>query len=301
MKKLKLIYNPASGDKTFADSLDECVAVFQSAGFETHLFRSARKGDIETHIAEMPNSFYDAVVVSGGDGTVNIALNALLKNKHDAPLGIIPSGTANDFARAGGIPASPADAAELIAHGSALPSDVGLVGDKYFLNVCGAGFLTNISQTVDDNIKLIFGKLAYYMKGIAQLPNFSPLRVRVTNSSRSFEDDVFLFVILNSGGVGGFDNVLPGARVDDGMFDFIALRQAPFIDIARSIIKTLSRGRLNDPGIIYFKDNYIKVEPLFDDERYLETDVDGESGPLMPIEVVCLPGKINIFREESLI
>ena len=97
MKKLKLIYNPFSGNKSFKFDLDFCFSVFQEGGYEVHPFRSIRPGDIAAHIAQMDEN-YDIVVVSGGDGTVNIVINALMNRGLRIPLGIIPSGTANDFA-----------------------------------------------------------------------------------------------------------------------------------------------------------------------------------------------------------
>ena len=97
MKKLKLFYNPFSGNKSFKFDLDVCIGIFQEGGYEVHPFRTLHPGDIDTHIATMdPN--YDIIVASGGDGTVNIVLNAMMHRGLHIPLGIIPSGTANDFA-----------------------------------------------------------------------------------------------------------------------------------------------------------------------------------------------------------
>ena len=97
MKKLKLFYNPFSGNKSFKFDLDVCIGIFQEGGYEVHPFRTLHPGDIDTHIATMdPN--YDIIVASGGDGTVNIVLNAMMRRGLHIPLGIIPSGTANDFA-----------------------------------------------------------------------------------------------------------------------------------------------------------------------------------------------------------
>lgn len=295
MKKLKLIYNPFSGDKSFPSFLDECVTILQSGGYEVHLFRSIQNGDIKKHIAGMPKDFYDVIAVSGGDGTINIVLNALLKNGHDIPLGIIPSGTANDFASYLKLPRDAEQAAEIITKGKITNVDVGLVGSEYFINVCGAGFLTNISQNIDNDIKNFLGKFAYYLKGIGQIPNFTPLSVQITNSQTSFQEDIYLFIVLNSSGTGGFEKLSPDASINDGKFDFIALKSMPILDIAKVILKLISGDHLSDPNIIYFQDSYIKVEPLFQDEQYLETDIDGEAGPNMPIEIIALKDKIKVF------
>ena len=90
MKKLKLIYNPFSGNKSFKFDLDICIGIFQEGGYEVHPFRTLYPGDIDQHIATMdPN--YDVVVASGGDGTVNIVINALMRRGLHIPVGIIPS------------------------------------------------------------------------------------------------------------------------------------------------------------------------------------------------------------------
>ena len=97
MKKVKLIYNPFSGNKSFKFDLDICIGIFQEAGYEVHPFRTLYPGDIDNHIATMDPT-YDIIVASGGDGTVNIVVNAMMRRGLHTPLGIIPSGTANDFA-----------------------------------------------------------------------------------------------------------------------------------------------------------------------------------------------------------
>ncbi len=295
MRKLKLIYNPHSGDKAFVDFLDDCVRILQTGKYEVHLFRTMKKGDISRHIAKMPKDFYDAVVVAGGDGTLNVVVNALLKNSHDIPIGIIPCGTANDFASNIKLPTDIELAAKVIAKGNITTADVGLVGKDYFINVCGAGFLTNISQNMDGDIKNFLGKLAYYIKGISQIPSFVPLNVRITNSKGSFEQDIYLFIVLNSTGTGGFENLAPDAAIDDGLFDFIGIKAMPMLDLAKIMLKVLSGEYLNDPNVIYFQDNYVKVEPLFTDNEYLETDIDGEAGPNLPIEIINIKEKIRIF------
>ena len=295
MKKLKLIYNPLSGDGSFADYIDECVAALQNGGYETHLFRCSGNHPIADHIAAMEPGYYDAVAVSGGDGTLNVVLNALLKHGHNLPLGIIPSGTANDFASYLKIPKDAEQAAAIIADGHTMAVDVGLANNNYFINVCGAGFLTNISQTIDGDIKNLLGKFAYYLKGIGQLPNFTPLKIRITSSAITMEDEIYLFLVLNSAGTGGFDKLVPFAAIDDGQFDFVAFKAMPLMDLAKMMLKLFSGEYLSDPNILYFRDSYIKVEPLFDNPTYLETDIDGEAGPYMPVEIKNIPKHIQVF------
>ncbi|MCL2377324.1 MAG: YegS/Rv2252/BmrU family lipid kinase [Defluviitaleaceae bacterium] len=301
MKKLKLIYNPMSGDRLFKSSLDTYVAAFQQAGFEAHLFRSDAVGDIDKHIAAMPKGFYDAIAVSGGDGTLNLALNALMTHGHSAtPLAIIPSGTANDFASFLGISKSAEKCAKALARGEIIWADIGLANETYFINVCGAGLFTHISQQVDEGMKSTLGKLAYYLKSLEEIPNFQPISVRITNSTTVMEEDIFLFLALNSAGTGGFDKLVPDASISDGLFDFIAFRACPILDLGRLFIKVLKQDYLNDDGVIYFRDNYVKIELISQTDRYDSCDVDGEWGPKLPVEIRNLHKKVPLIAPYSL-
>ena len=295
MRKLKLIYNPNSGDKTFKLNLDICASVLQNADYEVHLFRSQVPGDITEHIKQMPADVYDAVVVSGGDGTINLVINALLNCNIAVPIGIIPSGTANDFATFLRIPPDPVEACKIIAQGNLISSDAGKANDTYFINVCGAGLLTNISQNIDNNFKSALGKLAYYIKGLEQIPNFEAFQVRITNSTQVIIDDLYFFIVLNSSGAGGFENLSSYSEINDGKLDFIGFRQMPIIELAKMFLKVLKGDYLDDSNIIYFQDSYIKIENLSDKLNFSETDVDGESGPNMPVTITTLPNALQFF------
>ena len=295
MKKLKLIYNPFSGDRSFKSGLDDYIAAFQRAGFHVHPFRSTVQGDIPTHIGEMPRDYYDVVAVAGGDGTVNIALNAFIKHGHDTPFAIIPSGTANDFAGFINMPRDAKACAEIFYDKEILWVDVGQANDSYFINVCGAGLFTNVSQQVESNMKTSLGKLAYYLKSLESIPNFEPIPVRITNSEMVIQEDIFLFLALNSAGAGGFDRLVPTASISDGMFDFIAIKSCPMLDLGRLFIKVLKQDHLSDPNIIYFKDNFVEVEFLNKNGKYDTCDMDGELGPKLPVTIRNIHKRIPLI------
>ncbi len=298
MKKLKLIYNPSSGDKSFINWLDECIKAFQEGGFETHIYRSMEVGDIDKHFDQLPKDYYDAFVICGGDGSVNIAVNAIMRNNLKAPLGIIPSGTANDFANYLKMPQQIDKAAEVIAKCKTAKIDLGLVNnEKYFVNVCAAGMFANISQNIDINFKNTFGKLAYYIKGVEQIPNFVPMNLKIINSKDTIQESIYFFFVLNSAGTGGFDKLSPGASINDGIFDFIAFKEFPIIDIPLLFVKVLSGEYLDDNRIIFFRDSNIKIECLEPPKNnfMLKTDMDGEAGPNLPIEIKNINNAFNII------
>ncbi|MBR2851559.1 MAG: YegS/Rv2252/BmrU family lipid kinase [Anaerotignum sp.] len=296
MKKLKLIYNPFSGNKSFKFDLDVCIGIFQEGGYEVHPFRTLKPGDIDQHIAEMdPN--YDIIVASGGDGTVNIVINAMLKRGLKTPLGIIPSGTANDFATYLGFKSGNVeDVCRTIVSTKPVKIDLGLVNEEiYFINVVAGGYFTNVSQTVDKDLKNALGSLSYYLKGVEQLPQFRKIPYRITTSSEVIEEDLYFYMILNSAGTGGFTNLSPDSTVTDGEFEFLAVKGKPLYEMTPTVVKMLTGEHIHDKNILYLKDSYFKVECLDPTFKIMETTVDGEMGPDMPFEMRVVSKVIPVF------
>ncbi len=301
MKKAKLIYNPYSGDQSFKDNLDTILEVLQNNnnGYEVHLFRTTNYGDIEEHFKTIDKDYYDVIIASGGDGTVNLIINSMINNNIEADLGIIPSGTANDFASFLKIPKYPEDAGKVIIDGNKIPVDIASVNGKYFINVLAVGAFAQISQSVDKTLKHSVGKLAYYVKGVEQLPNFKPVKLKVTNSKGVIEGKFYLSAFLNSSSAGGFDKLAPYADVSDGYFDFIGFCGEKVTEVAKPFINVLRGEHINtSSNVIHFKDDYIKIEAIdtLDRNKLAEiTDVDGELGPTLPVEVKVLKNKFNLF------
>lgn len=301
MKKLKLIYNPFSGNKSFKFDLDVCIGIFQNAGYEVHIFRTLNEGDITRHILSM-DSDYDLIVASGGDGTINIVINAMLERKLKMPLGIIPSGTANDFASYLGFKSGDVEeTCRTIATTMPTSIDLGLVNDKlYFINVCAGGLMTNVSQTVDRDIKNALGSLSYYLKGVEQLPNFQKIPFRITTSEGVFEEDLYLYMVMNSQGTGGFSKLSPEASVSDGEFEFIGVRARNLLELTPLLVEMITGNHVFDEkNILYIKDNYFKIECLDKKFKKLESTVDGEMGPLMPLEIRVVPKALKTFARKK--
>ncbi len=292
MKKLKLIYNPYSGDKTFKFDLDIYVTNLQKAGYEVHLFRSIEQGDIEAHLKDIDKNYYDAFIVSGGDGTINIVVNCLMKySLNHIPLAIIPSGTANDFARFLKLPKEPDDACDIIANNKIISVDVGLCNDKYFINVCAGGLFANVSEKIDKNFKEALGKFAYYIKALQEMHTYKPINLRIINSKEIIEDKFDLFLVLNSSGTGSIKNLSPTASISDGYFDFVGFRNVGITNLPSIVIKFLKGEYLEHDKVLFFQDKKITIESLED----ISCDLDGEKGEKLPITIENIPNAIKIF------
>lgn len=296
MKKLKLFYNPNSGNKLFKNKLDKIVEKMQGYDYEVSLFRSCNIGDIDEYFKSHDLNEYDAIGVSGGDGTINIVVNAIMHNNYNhIPLAIFPSGTANDFANHLGIKDDALKCCDLIGQGKTVAVDLGLANDMYFVNVCAGGLFSNVSFEIDKNLKKAFGVFAYYAKSMEQLYSFKPINMRISGSRFIYTGGISLFLVLNSTGTGGIPNISPDASVSDGLLDVVAFVHPQVTEVPKMILSFI-KGELKDnENVIFFRDNNIKIENLDKEQRFKVTDLDGEIGPEMPIEIKNIHKAINVF------
>jgi len=296
MKKLALIYNPNAGDKSFALNLDSVVNALQFGGFDVCVHRSESPESIVAYIDRLRGENIDTVVTCGGDGSINIAINAIMTIGLEVKLGIIPVGTANDFAVHLGISKNPVLAAEIIAAGKVELMDLGKVNDKYFMNVFAAGYPADVSNSSYGGAKNLLGKMAYYMRGAQELQSFTPITVDITNSERTFREELMFALVLNGTGAGGFMNLTPGGSSSDGLLDFLAIRKrSNFTSFPQLLIKIMRGNHLGDDSIVHFRDNFIKLESF----GKPSTNIDGEEGPPMSVVIKNIPKAIGMYVPEG--
>lgn len=284
-----------AGDKSFRYDLDVFINKFQSAGYEVCMFRSSQKGDMKYGLQNITEDEYHGIVVSGGDGTVNEVVNGMMKNNIQVPLGILPFGTANDFANHLNMPKDLESCCDVILRNNIHKVDIGQANEQYFINVCCGGLFTNVSQSIDMNIKNTLGKLGYYLKGIEQIPNFRPISLRMRTKSQTIEDQFYLFMVLNGKSAGGFDKLAKHAAIDDGVFDVLLFKARPLHEIAVLFVKLLRGEHLEDPNIIFLKEKEMMIECLEEDHTFYESDIDGEKGPDLPLQIQLHPKALQVF------
>lgn len=288
MKKAKIIYNPNSGDKSFKNKLDMIIDKLQMGGYEVTPYRTKSLESIYQNIKKSKD--YDCILVAGGDGTINHVVNAMVLNDINVPIGIFPSGTANDFANHLKITKSIPEACKIIVSGKTTEICLGKINDRYFVNVAAGGLLTDISQKIDANLKNTLGKMAYYIKGIEKLPDFRPINITIKNNGKEIKEKVFLFVILNGSMAGGF-TLAPDSNAQDATLNFIGIKICNIIDLFNLFIKLLRGEHLESNNVIYVKGDQFIVEC----DENIETDVDGELGPAFPLNIRLSSKKLKVF------
>ena len=290
-----LIYNDYAGSRGFKNDLDPCLKIFQDAGYEDiSVFRSEHIPHICQHLNKFGKDDFDTIVAAGGDGTLNAVVSSVLNKGINTKIGIIPAGTSNDFASHLKIEKHYTKAAEIITKGNTIKVDVGKANDRYFINVFGAGLITNISHYVDPAMKSILGNFAYYLKGIEKLQSYTPMPVKITTSDRVIEEDIYFFLALNSARAGGFDKLVEGASVRDGLLDMLAVRAGHIGDIVALLLKFFMGEHINDERVIHFRDKYALIEGRGQKNSF-ETNIDGENGPPMPVEINMYKSAIEVY------
>ncbi len=295
VKNIQCIYNPSAGLRAFPQMLDFALDVFQSKGYRLHFFRTTCREDFSRFINHADCSDFEAVLIAGGDGSVNMVANALLNSHRDIPLGIIPAGTSNDLARYLNIPLDLSEAIKSLSEMKIERIDLGRVNDRFFVNVCSGGVLTNVAHNIDLGLKNVFGRMAYYIKGVQEIPRFSSMRLRITTPESSLEDDFYLFLVLNGPGAGGFDKIGGPASVTDGKIDFWGIKPMHLNQLAIVFAKILRGEHISDKRIIHFQNTAMKIERLEGDPSNYDTDIDGEKGPEYPLNITVVPHCLKII------
>lgn len=295
MDKVKFIYNPYSGEKTIIGKIDKIIKIHQKHGLTIVPYRISLNNTIEMAFEDIDDT-YKYILMAGGDGTVDNIVNCMKKLNIDLPIGILPTGTANDFAKFIGMPLNIEKACKQIIESEPRETDLGKINDKYFINVASSGLFTNVSQQTDINMKNTIGKIAYYVKGIEQLPNFKRIKIKVSSKENVFDGDMILMLVFNGQTAGNFKFAYK-ACADDGMLDVIIIEAGMVKDLFNILIKMIRGEHLEDVnGLVYFKTDNLKIECNDD----VVTDIDGERGPDFPVEISCIKGGLKILGVKNI-
>ncbi len=217
-KRALFIVNPnaRSGKKPIAP-----VREMLESGGLTLVDAAPADGETLSNVISRMRDACDLVIIGGGDGTLNSAAAGLVDT--GLPLGVLPLGTANDFARTIGIPADPLDAARLILSTAPQPIDLGEVNGHLFFNVASIGFSAELAGELTEKAKKRWGKLGYAIVA-ARLLARSRLFTAYVEHDGSVEEIRTMQVSVGNGRhYGGGMTVEQTATADDGRLDFYSL------------------------------------------------------------------------------
>ena len=286
-KRIRVVLN---GKVARKDPLHAELARQRAAGHRIEVRITRQKGDARRFVSEA--SKVDLVVAAGGDGTLNEVLHGLMNLPAVTRpiLGIVPLGTANDFATGCGIPGDPGKALALCMKGEPVQIDIGKANDHWFINAASSGFGAEITATTSPELKRLFGPAAYTVMGAILAINLHHYRGRLILPGREITGSGPVAIVGNGRQTGGGIQVAPRARIDDGLLDVLVVRQilpTALLAAARELQQLPSDGEY----ISYWQTPWLEVHP----EEAIPVNLDGEPLSFSTVRYEAVPKAISLI------
>lgn len=245
-------------------------------------------------VAEAKAGTLDAIVAGGGDGSVNEVFAAALAAgpPPGCSFGVLPLGTANDFARSADLPATDATAAlRLVASRMPRPIDVGLVDGRPFINLLSGGFGSRVTVETDPELKRRIGGLAYVLTGVSRFRELAANGGRITGEGFAWEGDFLALAIGNGRLAGGGIMLCPDALLDDGALDLMILPDLPVEKRLDALTGIVLQGASALPGL-----QVRARSPWFEfrSDKELSVNLDGEPIKARHFRVECRPRALQL-------
>lgn len=294
MKKALLIVNPSAGGEKAPEYADVAQKKLESLFDVVEIKETEKGGDATRFAKEASELGYHSVFVMGGDGTVNEGLSGLVRDENTTAFGFFPLGTVNDLARALNLPLDPHEAIEALDIDATQDIDLGQINDQYFMNVVGIGTIPEAINDVAVEDKTKMGKLAYFVSGFKHvLSNKSyEFKVIADGVEHHIHTSTLLIGLTNS--IGGFETLLPDAKVDDGFLHMVYIKDQSLLDTVKAIPELLKGVNQDSDNVGYLQIKEASIESLSDE--ILTTNIDGDEGPKLPIHVKVLENRVKVYR-----
>lgn len=274
MKKLLFVFNPFSGKALIKNKLLGIIDNMVKEGYEVTAHPTQAREDAKELVSKRAGD-YDLVVCSGGDGTLDEVVTGMMKSEIKVPIGYIPAGSTNDFARSLRIPKDMLKAAEIAVKGVPFACDIGMFNDRPFVYVAAFGMFTEVSYKTSQEWKNILGHAAYILEGAKSLHSVKSYPMHVEYEDMSIDDEFIFGMITNSVSVGGFKNMTgKNVKLDDGLFEVTLIRNPKNPIELNEILASLT-NLIDDTDLIYsFKTDRV----CFRMEEEIPWTLDGEFG-----------------------
>lgn len=273
-KKMLFVYNPHAGKERIRSNLLDIIDIFTKAGYEVTAHPTQKQGDaIEATLKKAHK--YEILVCCGGDGTLDEVVTGMMKRTYRIPIGYIPAGTTNDFARSLGIPGNMMKAAQNIVAGDKFACDIGSFNSDTFVYIAAFGLFTDVSYETDQNVKNVLGHLAYILEGAKRLNKYPSYHLRVTANGETMEEDFMYGMVSNSRSAGGFKNITgKNVKLDDGVFEVTLIKRPQNVIELNLIMAALVGGSIDTACMYCFKTAHI----TFESDEQIAWTLDGEYG-----------------------
>ena len=297
MSKVMLIINPSSGKGAGKEIQSDLEKALYASFDDVETKFTEGEGDAKNWTREASGEGYEAVVVVGGDGTVNEGISGIAETDSTIKFGFIPLGTANDLARALGISLKPKEAAKDLANFKTRRIDIAKINDQYFCNVAAIGSIPTAVMETSSEEKSKFGFFAYVRDSMrAVLKDDQYTYKLVLDDDEEIEISTKVLVIALTNSVGSFENMIAGATPDDGLLHIMTLKDENLLAELPGMLHELNGGYISEASnMITYNVKKVAISVINEDADEVKVNIDGEVGPALPIDIEVLPSHVEVM------
>jgi diacylglycerol kinase (ATP) len=287
-KKIYIVHNPTSGPRGYNQkTIREFVAFLEANQLPYQLNHTTLTENAEVLTARMPSGFTDLVMI-GGDGTIHESANGYKKG---IPVTIIPAGTGNDFVKNYPVGKTLREQFDVLLRDKYMQVDIGVCNGRKFTNGIGIGFDGQIVEDMNGKkVPFLKGHAKYYYHVLQILASYKDRKFKYTIDGNSNEENLILMTVGNGTTYGGGFNLMPEAKIDDGLFDVCTIGPIP------GLVRFLHIGKLSNgthgklKAVNFYRATHVTVEA----NDLLFAHADGERLGRPPFDVHVLPGEMKL-------
>ncbi len=262
LKKIFLIVNPKSGKLKGKDALFDIINTMSNNNCIVTIKITEKCGDAMNYAKSACDSgIFDRIICCGGDGTLSETVAGVLRSENKTPVGYIPCGSTNDYAKSIGLSSDIAEAAKYACTKEASEIDIGKIDKRYFNYIASFGAFTQASYNAPQSLKNMLGHMAYVLEGIKDLTKIKAVNMKIKTESGSTEGDYIFGAVANSTSIGGIVKLSDLiVSLNDGEFEVCLVKNPSNpADLVRIIRGALSAD-FSSPCFEFFKTKSIEFE-----------------------------------------
>ena len=286
---LDFIVNPTAGNGKARAAQQAIRERLSALNIPFQFHETARKGDATRIAAELTRSGADTVIAVGGDGTLNEVLNGL-NDPGAVKLGLIPSGSGNDFSATVRIPSDPLAALQIVLSGEARPTDYMDCSGVRGINLIGAGIDVDILRNYE--ALGIRGSVGYLMSLVRTLFSFDFYEFSEQIDGKAIPHRAFIACAGNGRTCGGGITLCPEAEPDDGLMDIVIVDNLRKSGIPAAFVKLMKKQILALPQTVFHRADRLTIVS----DKPLPIQIDGEIYENLPFDVRLIHDQLRMFR-----
>lgn len=278
MKRV-FIVNPKAGNGKSLKIIDQLKKICEDENLKYEIIYTKETGHAKRIAEQKSHKIGETIIYSvGGDGTLNEVVNGVIYS--NAILGVAPGGTGNDFYKS------------IKQNGRMVDKvDVGLVNNRYFINVASVGIDARVAAKANElKDTIIPNKLIYYSSLVSEVKNLKSETIKIDDKVK----DILLLTVCNGKYYGGGLEIAPNAQTNDGLFDVYEIDFTTRIEVLKLFKLLLQSNHHKSDKVNYYKTDYLKLSST----KKIICNLDGEIITDNKFEFTSLENSVNLLYND---